>query len=269
MAKFVAKQPVSMVSVSGLTLLSSPSKVTFTHRQDNGFIADNDAVRIKVSGEDFSYFGGRPTATSGTITGIRYFIYNSDLDKYVLQYKLSGAKLKLYDAATNGNLSELTQKVFAGNDTITGSKGDDALNGFGRRDTLNGKEGNDTLHGDGGRDVLIGAAGSDVLDGGKGRDTYVFKADPATGVDTVLKFEKGERLKFKGKIFDGLTKGALDDDQFALGTSATTADHRIIYDPGSGRLWHDADGTGPQAATLVAYLPAGLDHLDAGNIFVI
>ena len=269
MAKFVAKQPISAVSVTGLTLLSNPNKVTFTHREDDGFIAQNDTVRIKVSGEDFSYFGGRPKATAGTITGIKYYSYDAELDQFVLQYKRTGAKLKLYDAATFSNLTELTRDVFSKKDVITGSEGDDVLNGFGNNDKLNGREGNDTLRGDAGNDTLIGGSGYDVLDGGRGKDTFVFKADPATGHDTLLNFQRDERLQFKAKIFDALDKGPLDASHFAVGSAATDADHRIIYDPGNGNLWYDSDGTGTQTAVLVAILPTGLDNLGAGNIFVI
>lgn len=268
MVKFVAKQPISLVSVNGLTLLSNPNKVTFTHREPDGFIAENDTVRIKVSGEDFGYFGGRPKASTGTITGIKYYTYDAELDTFVLQYKLTGAKLDLHDAATFSSLTEVTKAVFAKNDVVKGSSGDDVLNGFGKNDKLYGGDGNDTLRGDGGKDILTGGNGADVLDGGGGKDTFVFKADPVTGADTILNFKSGEELQFKATIFDALDKGPLDDIHFAIGSAATDPEHRIIYDPDNGNLWYDSDGSGTQAAVLVAHLPAGLD-LGAGNILVI
>ena len=199
----------------------------------------------------------------------RYFTYDSELDKYVLQYKLKDADLKLYDAATISSLAELSKEVFAGNDTIIGSKGDDFLTGFGKNDLIKGRDGNDTLHGDGGNDTLNGGNGYDYLDGGKGKDTFLFKSDPATGYDTITSFQDGERLKFKAKIFDGVTKGPLEDHQFALGAVATDADHRFLYDQGTGFLRYDSDGVGGADAVIVALLPANLVNLDAGNIFVI
>jgi hypothetical protein len=258
-----------MVSLTGLTLLSNPSKVTFTHREEDGFIAQNDTTRIKVSGEDFSYFGGRPKATSGTITGLKYYSYDADLDSFVLRYKLTDARLKLYDAATTSDLAALTKEVFAKKDVLVGSSGDDTLSGFGKKDKLRGKDGNDFLHGDGGKDILDGGAGADYLDGGKGKDTFVFKSDPATGTDTVLAFQKGEKIQLGHKVFDGLEKGKLGDGQFVSGPAALDADDHVIYDPGTGYLRYDADGSGLQPAVLIAVLPKNIGHLDAGNFLVI
>lgn len=262
MAKFVAKQTgVSNQILGGIQAIKSPGGYTFDPRKSGSFTATNNDVVLKFSGDDFSYFFGRPKLT-GTVTGITY-IYQD-----VIQYKLSGAKIALREIATK-EPKEITEKIFAKNDTIKGTSGDDALYGFKGRDKLVGGDGNDSLFGAQGKDTLIGGKGSDYLDGGKGKDTFVFKADPATGVDTIASFEKGESLHFKKKFFAGLDKGTLDDAQFTIGSAATHADHRIIYDANSGALWHDADGNGPLAAVHVAMLPANLAHLDAGNILVI
>ena len=262
MAKFVVKQAgVSNAILGGIQIIKSPSGVTFDPRKSSGFTATRDDIVLKVSGDDLSYFFGRPKPV-GTVTGITY-IYQD-----VKQYTLTGAKIPLKDLATN-EPQAITEKVFAKNDTIKGSSGNDTLYGFIGRDKLVGGAGNDSLFGGKGKDMLIGGKGADWLDGGKGKDKFVFKADPATGIDTVVSFEKGEALHFKKKFFAGLDKGALDDAQFTLGTGATSADHRIIYDPASGALWHDADGSGPIAQIQVAALPGNLTHLGAGNILII
>ena len=268
MVKFVAKQPVTFVHLTGLTLLSNPNKVTFTKRESDGFTAANKTTKIVIGGEDFGYFGGRPKGTTGTIQDIKYYRYDVETEKFVLFYKLQGARLSLHDVARKVDLAKLTKEVFAKKDLLIGSSGNDVLNGFKGNDELRGKDGNDTLRGDGGNDRLIGGKGVDTLEGGKGKDTFVFKADPATGIDRIVTFQKGERIELKAKFFPGLKKGALGDDQFALGSSATTADHRIIYDPNTGYLRHDADGSGSGAATLFAYLPSGLGHIGADNFFV-
>jgi hypothetical protein len=269
MVKFVAKLPVTFVNLNGLTLVSNPNKVTFTNRTSDGFKAETDTARIVVGGEDFSYFGGRPKGTTGTITDVKYYTLDVETSKYVLNYKLQGAKLDLNDVATNSDLAKLTKDVFAKKDLLIGSSGNDVLNGFKGNDELRGKAGIDTLRGEGGNDRLDGGEGTDTLDGGKGKDTFVFKSDPATGVDRILSFQKDERIEMKAKVFDGLEKGALGDHQFTIGTAATTADHRIIYDPNTGQVLHDADGNGPGTATLFAYLPGGLSHVGADNFFVI
>lgn len=269
MAKFVAKQPVSLVNLNGVTLLSNPNKVTFEDRQDDGFTAETDTARLVVGGEDFGYFGGRPKASTGTITSLKYSTLDLETGKFVLQYTLKKAELDLHDAATFSDLAELSQDVFAKDDLMVGSDGNDILNGYKGRDELRGKGGDDTLYGESGKDRLDGGDGIDRLDGGKGKDTFVFKSDPATGVDTIVTFEDGESIELTAKAFAGLTAGDLAPEQFALGAVATTAEHRVLYDAGSGRLFHDADGNGAGAATLVAYLPIGLANLDASSFLII
>lgn len=269
MVKFIAKQPITFVNLTGVSLLSNPNKVTFTDRESDGFTAENGTTRVIIGGEDFSYFGGRPKATTGTIEDIKYYSLDAETDKFVLYYRLKGAKIDLHEAATESDLAKLTKDVFAKNDVLVGSSGDDVLNGFKGNDELRGRAGVDTLRGDGGKDRLDGGDGTDTLDGGKNTDTFVFKSDPATGVDTILSFEKGEKIEFSDKVFAGLSEGALGAEHFALGAEATTADNRILYDPGTGRLLYDSDGNGGVAAVVVAYLPTNLTHLDASNIFVI
>jgi hypothetical protein len=269
MAKFVAKVPTSLVNLNGLTLLSNPNKVTFEDRQSDGFTAESDTDRLVVGGEDFGYFGGRPKATTGTITSLKYSTLDVETGKFVVQYTLKKADLDLHDAATFSNLAELTEEVFAKDDIMVGSDGNDILNGFKGRDELRGKGGDDTLYGESGKDRLEGGDGADRLDGGKGRDTFIFKSDPTTGVDTIVSFENGEGIELKAKTFAGLAKGDLGAEQFAFGAAATTADHRILYNPADGALRHDADGNGAGAATLVAYLPVGLANLDADSFLII
>lgn len=67
------------------------------------------------------------------------------------------------------------------NDVLSGTTGDD---------TLNGLTGNDSLHGDAGNDTLIGGPGDDVLDGASGNDTLLGgdsfdDMDGGTGNDTL------------------------------------------------------------------------------------
>ena len=57
--------------------------------------------------------------------------------------------------------------------TITGTPGNDMLQGTGAADVICGGAGNDVLVGAGGDDVLIGGAGKDVLIGGAGKDVLI------------------------------------------------------------------------------------------------
>ncbi len=68
----------------------------------------------------------------------------------------------------------------------------------------------------------------------------------------------------------GLVAGAtITEEQFNLGTSATTSEHRFIYDQNRGLLRFDVDGVGGDSFVNIAKLsntPADFSHSD---IFVI
>jgi protocatechuate 3,4-dioxygenase beta subunit len=57
-----------------------------------------------------------------------------------------------------------------GSDIIVGGPGNDTLNGGGGSDILKGSGGNDSLNGGGASDLLIGGGGTDTLSGGPGDD---------------------------------------------------------------------------------------------------
>jgi len=69
-----------------------------------------------------------------------------------------------------------------GKDHITGLDGNDVLRGGLGADYLDGRNGDDTLIGGGGADNLVGAYGNDTLDGGAGND----RLSGGTGNDTYL-----------------------------------------------------------------------------------
>jgi hypothetical protein len=57
-------------------------------------------------------------------------------------------------------------------------------------------------------------------------------------------------------VFAGLTAAALSTQSFEA--AAQDADDRILYDPATGLLAYDADGSGAGAAIAFARLSAGL-----------
>jgi Ca2+-binding RTX toxin-like protein len=61
----------------------------------------------------------------------------------------------------------------AGNDHIEGLAGNDTLSGGAGNDLIYGGAGNDTLNGDDGNDILYGGAGTDTLNGGNGNDILI------------------------------------------------------------------------------------------------
>jgi Ca2+-binding RTX toxin-like protein len=132
-------------------------------------------------------------------------------------------------------------------------------NEFGQR--LVGNYGSNTLDGRGGNDLLIGLGAA---------DTFSFTTALGSGnVDTIHDFQAGiDTIALDDAIFAGLTPGDLDSEAFATGTSATEADDRIIYDPNTGNLYYDADGSGSGTAVLFATL-GGAPNLQATDFAVI
>jgi len=135
-----------------------------------------------------------------------------------------------------------------GNDELFGNAGNDTLRGGNDRDILNGNDGNDLLLGGNGRDDLNGGNGNDTLSGGSGADLFVFEG-VNLGIDTISDFNSAEadkiQLSASGFSF-GSISGVLNSDRFAIGSAATTARERIIYDPTSGAIFFDSDGSGVQ-----------------------
>ncbi len=262
MAKFTALQPISNAILEGIGLFSNPRGVRFEDIERDGFIAQSNNARLEVEGRGFKGALGRPKA-EGTVTDIKFFSQGTPI------YKLKDAKYSFHKLADSSNTAKHTSKIFAKDDVINGSFGNDILYGFGGNDRINGKTGNDTLYGGGGRDVLTGGDGFDTLDGGNGKDTYVFKSDPITGYDTIVKFQKGEAIHLKAKFFAGLEVGELTQEQFVIGAAAQDADDRIIYNSATGILSHDPDGAGGIAQITFARVQAGLNHLTEDSFLII
>lgn len=263
MAKFTAIQATSNFVLAGIGILANPSGVRFDDIKSDSFTAQSSSgVLLEIEGYGFKGSLGRPKAT-GTVTGIEYFSQGTPV------YKLTKAKYPFKELASSNDAQEHTEKIFAKDDTLNGSSGNDILYGFKGSDRINGKDGVDSLYGGDGRDFLNGGDGYDTLDGGKGKDSYVFKSDPNTGYDTIVKFQKDERIELKAKFFAGLEVGNLTAEQFVMGPYALEADDRIIYNPATGLLGHDPDGPGGIAQVYFAKVPAALDYLTAENFFII
>jgi Ca2+-binding RTX toxin-like protein len=152
-------------------------------------------------------------------------------------------------------------------DVIAGSSGNDELYGLDGDDTLSGNGGADYIFGGDGNDQINGGVGDDRLSGGAGADLFVF-AD--AGVDTVVDFAAGsDRIFLDRAVFTGLGAGALAGDLFARGDTAIDADDRILYNPDTGVLLYDADGSGATDAILFGIISVPSGVLGASDFFVI
>ncbi|WP_310734336.1 Ig-like domain-containing protein [Ideonella livida] len=95
-------------------------------------------------------------------------------------------KLTLADPATGNTVTVLVDPAMSLSILVSGTSGDDTLNGGGGNDTVQGGGGNDTLTGGAGNDTVQGEAGDDYItydagdasiDGGTGNDTLGFASD--------------------------------------------------------------------------------------------
>ncbi|PSF36815.1 hypothetical protein C7H19_12675 [Aphanothece hegewaldii CCALA 016] len=129
--------------------------------------------------------------------------------------------------------------------------------------------GNDVILGSSKTDVIIGGLGNDTLTGGGNGDLFTF-TNPNEGIDRITDFTPSDDLiVVKGSSFGGglTSSDIIKATQFVIGTAATTAKHRFIYNSATGALLFDKDGTGTTAAIQFATLNTGL-ALTYEDIFV-
>jgi Ca2+-binding RTX toxin-like protein len=140
-------------------------------------------------------------------------------------------------------------------ENVNGGGSADRLTGDARSNIFRGDYGNDILKGKGGVDWLDGGSELDTLTGGKGADNFLFEYAYSGDEDTITDFKPGEdKIVLFGSQFDVVGDGPLDPDYFAL-NAADDADDFIIYKPGTGELFFDADGSlGGEGPRLIATL---------------
>jgi Ca2+-binding RTX toxin-like protein len=233
--------------------------------------------RANILNPDFTHLGLGYTylsGTGGTANNYRHY--------WVLELATGDSDPGEYDAqevnqinGTNGtnNISGTTGGDIinsgSANDTISGSGGDDylvgglgndTLNGGSGNDTLRGSIGNDSLNGGSDNDVLVGGPGLDTLTGGGGSDAFSFESW-GQGLDTITDFNViDDTIRVAANVFaGGLTVGTfLNSAQLVIGSVATSASQRFIYNSSNGALSFDADGNGSGTARLFASLSPGL-----------
>ena len=158
-------------------------------------------------------------------------------------------------------------------DRFTGNALSNALWGYGGGDTLTGGDGNDDLYGgdgndqifgDNGTDFIVAGSGNDLLTGGADNDYFNFLGltPGADGVDTITDFSSLDGIQVNVHWAPDLPLGQITVGNFRSGmgvTTALSAEQHFIYDTLNRKLYFDADGSGVQAATLIASLTNASD----------
>ncbi|MEH1837492.1 MAG: hypothetical protein V7L20_01715 [Nostoc sp.] len=145
-------------------------------------------------------------------------------------------------------------------DVINGQGGDDIINGNSGNDLLRGGTGNDTLIGGAGDDTLVGGAGNDVLTGGEGVDRFLYNTGAAfnsadIGLDSISGFygvffaapTQSDKIVLDKDTFNTITSvpgvGFSNESDFEITSSAGTSTAKIVYDPVSGQLFYNENGS--------------------------
>jgi ELWxxDGT repeat protein len=146
--------------------------------------------------------------------------------------------------------STTTNLVLTGNWTIngTGNALANTITGNANNNILNGGAGNDTIIGVAGNDTLNGGLGNDILTGGLGRDIFLFNTplNSRTNRDRITDFNRsqGDRIQLENAIFRGIGgNGTLSASRFHSGSRFTAPSQRILYNPTSGNLTYDSNGS--------------------------
>jgi len=182
------------VTIAASTLLANDTDA-------NGDILGLTGVSNPVNGS-VTFSNGNVIFTPST-----NFTGNASFD-YSISDGKSGTSSANVSVAVGG-----TQIGTSDSDILTGTAGNDSIDGGNGSDILIGNAGNDTLIGGNGTDFLVGGTGDDLLSGGNGEDTlrgglgediFVFAA--GEGIDTITDFSLGtDKIGLTG----GLTFGDL------------------------------------------------------------
>jgi Ca2+-binding RTX toxin-like protein len=160
--------------------------------------------------------------SKGTITSVHFEDPSGKHLIDVAGLKISGAAA--HQAYVTQNIAGIVDLVFGGDDTITGSSGNDYIVGWGGNDVINGGKGHDTLVGYTGDDVINVKDGNDIVyfDHGYGHDKVLhFNANGGDLIwtqstdykvvgthnndDTIIKFTTGDELLLIGVNHNQIT----------------------------------------------------------------
>lgn len=220
---------------------------------------NNAGNGVSILGTDLAVAMTTPGVPSDVTGRIHSVMVQAGGEVKVLVALLDVSAHAAFAQILNQNWAGLRRLLTQGDDQFGGSVHDDTLLSGAGNDTIFASDGNDQLIAGAGEDVLISGPGADTLRGGAGADHFVFSADPASGADRIQDFTSATDVIDLSKLQLGLTGpvGTLAEDRFVLGTAASGAGQRVIYDQDRGLLYLDVDGAGESPQVLLARLGAG------------
>ncbi|MDD4949465.1 cadherin-like domain-containing protein, partial [Sulfuricurvum sp.] len=138
--------------------------------------ASDTTISTTFSSIKFQSITNNATATAVDGTDVTYTLTDSTGDQSSAMLHLNIVSNEYTGTSGNDTITGST-----GNDSISGLSGDDTIHGGTGHDIINGGDGNDTLYGDAGNDTINGGAGIDSIYGGDGNDII----DGGTGADSI------------------------------------------------------------------------------------
>jgi Ca2+-binding RTX toxin-like protein len=223
-----------------------------------GVVSNRDGIGAQV----FLTAGGKTQMrqqTGGMHNGVQNdrrihfgLAQNTQIEKLVIKWS-SGREQILTDIPVDRiinvveKLGDINDRFSGGeqNDVIHGGTGNDNLKGRVGNDILVGKQGNDFLGGGSGDDLLIGNIGRDILKGDEGKDIFRFDVSPKQR-DKIADFNVADdTLQISAAAFNLPLKfdRILNSERLKVGAKANTPEQRFIYNPVSGILSFDRDGS--------------------------
>ncbi|MCG7392775.1 M10 family metallopeptidase C-terminal domain-containing protein [Microvirga sp. ACRRW] len=240
------------------------SNITLTGNEANNALTGNGAANVLRGGlgnDTLNGGGGKDRLEGGAGNDI-YYVDNA---KDVVVEAFNGGKDKVYTTVSYKLAAHVETLIATGTRAV-------ALTGNGTNNTLTGNSTANKLSGLTGNDALNGGLGNDRLTGGAGRDKFIFstKLNARSNMDTITDFSvEDDRICLENAIFKKLGKtGALKDAFFRIGSKALDANDYLIYNPNTGVLSYDADGSGKGAAIRFAKLKSQL-ALSAQDFLVV
>ncbi|MDV3002913.1 MAG: hypothetical protein N5P05_004568 (plasmid) [Chroococcopsis gigantea SAG 12.99] len=234
---------------------NSPSNFVYTFTR-SGSISSPLTVNFSIGGTatfntDYTRVGTTPfTATTGNITfatgsPTATLTLDPTADLLVESNETISLTLTSNSAYTIGTTSPVVSTII--NDDNTRNQ--------------RATSGNDILLGTTRADILNGGAGADNLTGGANADTFVF-SESNQGIDRINDFVPGDDtilVLSSGFTGGGLAGGnTITQNQFVIGTAASTVSNRFVYNSATGALSYDRDGTGSALPVQFATLNTGL-----------
>ncbi len=272
---------------SGLTA----KNLQLTQNANNLEVTFEDTSNTKVILQNFQLENLDNLPASGSEPALGNILFDNQtniVDSFDV-FDANSTQTNLFNKNTVTFLNDLNNNIssfYNSSDVINGQGGDDIIDAKRGNDLLRGGTGNDTLIGGDGCDTLAGGTGNDVLTGGEGYDIFLYNTSAAfngtdVGLDTISDFNgvfdtpalEGDKVVLDKTTFNTITSAAgigfSNTSDFEITSLAGTSTAKIVYDPMSGQLFYNQNGStagfgsGGQFATLT-----GAPNLTASNFII-